>query len=257
MVDTASTLVRARTKRYNHGGSSTIASIKISETHSKARFFTCGVSSLRQVLRRQDEFRAGMRGWAEDADAWSSTCAILCQNGCHFGHLQVYKWKPEAVATCTRPWTCDQGLLLAVSISNKIRRKATDKGTVARNYWMNDPKTLAESQSFTSFSGLFSMQWNEWNCFASLSVRHDLSCSTTGEATTTATWLLTVWHVSGCREAGCFGIPKIYLLGASVSKLQNSKGRRLSTRQCDQTLDLDWLRSLEFHNGPSISRWYP
>ena len=98
MVDTASTLVRARSKRYNHGGSSTIASIKISETHSKARFFTCGVSSLRQVLRRQDEFRAGMRGWAEDADAWSSTCAILCQNGCHFGHLQVYKWKPEAVA---------------------------------------------------------------------------------------------------------------------------------------------------------------
>ena len=114
-------------------------------------------------------------GWIQGWDEGSRGCRFLKQYLCHRLPEWMSFWSSSGVqvetrgcSTCTRPWSRDQGLLLAVSISNKIRRKATDKGMVARNYWMNDPNTLADSQNFISFSGLGSMQWNEWNCFASL-----------------------------------------------------------------------------------------
>ena len=114
---------------------------------------------LGQLLAPGAKKAGRIQGWDE---GMSRGCGCLKQYLCHPLPEWMSFWSSSGVqvetrgcSTCTRPWTCDQGLLLAVSISNKIRRKATDKGTVARKYGMNDPKTLADSQSFTSFSGLF------------------------------------------------------------------------------------------------------
>ncbi len=169
-------------------------------------------------------------GWMQGWDEGSRGCRFLKQYLCHRLPEWMSFWSSSGVqvetrgrSTCTRPWTRDQGLLLAVSISNKIRRKATGNG---------GKKLLDEWSKHTGWLTkfhIFAVQWVKLLCF---SVRHDLSCSTTGEATTAATWLLTVWPVSGCREAGCFGIQKMHLLGASVSRLKISKARRLSTMCC-------------------------
>ena len=244
MVGTALTLILLAIGEKCDHGNSTITSIKISETHSKGILFSCWVSSVRQVLRRQDGCRAGMRG-AEDVDSWSSTFAIVCQNGCHFGHLQVYKWKPEAVARA-------QGHELVIKgcfslFRSKTKSEERQQGTVARNYWMNDPNTLADSQNFTS------LQCNEWNCFASLwgmiSVARPLAkpqqlphgcllCGLSPDAEKPA--------VSVYRKCIC-----------SEPQSQDSKSRRQEDfQQCAACPSAmwpnfgSWLGSLEFQNGP-------
>ena len=127
----------------------------------------CWVSSLRQVLRRQDEFRAGMRGWAEDADAWSSTCAILYQNGCHFGHLQVYKWKPEAVARAQGHGLVIKGCFsLFRSLTKSEERQLTRERWQGSTGWMIQRHWLTHKVSHLSPGYFHAVEWVKLLCFS-------------------------------------------------------------------------------------------